>query len=293
MIVLLDPNLILDFENSPYTKTVLDFIDNYLDIKVQGTKEIFSFISNYSSAHTQYLNKTNNAFVLRKFQKLLFDPNNCISSFSCNAQKHIPSNFVLTNDTSWDTDFNNLIDYFITNKEEIIIFLSPKNHNKNITWQKTIYSIEDIYHHAPSKIPELLFIKKVGKESSLLVPEISNPLPNCELNRGFEEKRNEIRTQKILNTQKTTWWLIYGKEVAERNGYKLNSKLSKKNTSNAHKRKIFEKNNIYASLDIEHGAIEILDKNGHWLDEYSYDGNKNPCTPTKRKKNEINHSITI
>lgn len=106
--------------------------------------------------------------------------------------------------------------------------------------------------------------------------------------------RDEINKNSLSVKEKEPYWTLYGKEVSERNGYVFNSVITKKNISKKHKRKIFDKEKkIFTSIDFEHGALEICDQSGKWIAEYGYGGNKNPCSSSKKKKNEKNHSIKL
>lgn len=84
--------------------------------------------------------------------------------------------------------------------------------------------------------------------------------------------------------------LTYGQQVAERNCYKLDVRLSALNSTETKKRKIFYagvgRDRIYLSLDLETGAFEVCDYKGDHLGEYFFDGQIN-------KEAEKGHGIKV
>ena len=84
--------------------------------------------------------------------------------------------------------------------------------------------------------------------------------------------------------------LDYGRNVAERNFYTHDVKLSGLNSSANKKRVIYYagtgKHRIYLSIDMETGGFEVCDYMGYHLGEYFYDG-------SKRKKASLGHGINV
>lgn len=293
MIIILDPYLFVNFSKTLYTKKVLEFISKYLDVKLAYSKELLSFLNNIYINHSEYLKDANNAFVLKKLQNLYFS-NKSETDYPIAVNHNIPNNFKTTCLANWDDELNNQIDFYSRNREEIILFLSPENHEKKLKFISSIYPIEHIYEYVPSYIPFLLFNKKLAKKDSILSPSLSSPLPNKQLCEYFEKLRIKINSKSLSKKEREPYWLLLGQEVSERNGYSFEDKITSKNISIKHKRKIFGKDRIiFTSIDFEHGALEICNNKGEWVDEYGYSGDKNPCSSKKRKKNKIDHSIIL
>lgn len=84
-------------------------------------------------------------------------------------------------------------------------------------------------------------------------------------------------------------FLELGQEVALRNRYIKDEYLTRIN--NAAIREIFKsqtKRPWYLSTDIEHGAIEVCDENGHHIDEYTYEG-----APQNKQDKSRKHDIKL
>lgn len=90
--------------------------------------------------------------------------------------------------------------------------------------------------------------------------------------------------------EKLAYIIEIGTEVAEKNRYTKNSRISALNSTVNKKRVIFEagdgSDKIYLSIDMETGGFEVCDYRGIHLGEYAYNGEK-------RKGAETDHNIKL
>lgn len=172
------------------------------------------------------------------------------------------------------SDYCKQISYVYNNKEEFIVFYGRLNKSDlNIVKYKIgeiniefspIYSILDYFNDSLRK---MLLMKKDYQT----VPSLHSPLPNVDICREYINIRNELIKK---GEDRISVYIKIGREVALRNHYHYNQRLSSINSNSGVIRHIFQSNStpyIYLSIDVRHGNLEVFDSLGHHQDEYTYD----------------------
>jgi hypothetical protein len=116
-------------------------------------------------------------------------------------------------------------------------------------------------------------------------PKLESPKREEEKWKKFIAKRDSLSDR-----DRMAFIEFEGTEVAERNGYQLDSFTTKINRSKDSKRKVFsfglQKGKIYLSIDFETGGFEVCDYKGEHLGEYRFSG-------IKEKGADSSHDIEI
>lgn len=296
MKILFDPNFIIikdDMENAVRFDEMFDFLNKYLTENFYLTSELLNNITNFlnpainSSKQLQDLKLCN---IYRLLKSIKIEPipvNNSFRKlksfvFSCDNNKNLQQNFV------------SFCAYLENNNEEVLLFLT----DKNIQVKKQInnfYFVLDIYKDLDSSIGKLISEgHAVINSNAIIKPTLQNPLPNNDLCKDYDQVCEELK--KGIADKKSVY-IDVCKEVALRNGYEKNNKVTKKNRSNNHIRHIFSskgKDKIYLSADVENGGIEVCNRNGVWQGARSYTGDLITKDNDLRNQNKITaHSIKI
>ena len=153
-------------------------------------------------------------------------------------------------------------------------------------YSKKILFVNHIYEEYDSNIAQIISDGAYINGGQVVEPRKSNPLPNI----GLCLEYTKIREKLISNGKSGVQiFLELGQEVALRNRYIKDEYLTRIN--NAAIREIFKsqtKRPWYLSTDIEHGAIEVCDENGHHIDEYTYEG-----VPQNKQDKSGKHDIKL
>ncbi len=113
-------------------------------------------------------------------------------------------------------------------------------------------------------------------------PNFNNKFPAKDLCDGYDKWRSEI-LQPNYNEDKISAFIQIGFEVAIRNHYIYDSRLSALNkqkakpdkNGNRPKRHVFKnkKKDVYLSTDFENGGFEVYNKNAVYQGQYRFNGN--------------------
>lgn len=120
---------------------------------------------------------------------------------------------------------------------------------------------------------------------------LDTPMWNIDLSKRILQGIDFI---KISQDQRKSLLILYGKKIAEINGWTYNDRLSKLNTTKEHQRFIFDSGTnftnypkVYLSIDLEGPEVcyELCGKKGQHIGERSWDG--------KEKPEKDNHGIRL
>ena len=278
MNIILDPGLLWfgkmdECENFIYLEKVIDFIDTYLDIQYLPIDQFLILLNNMvKDPFGEYRENEilKNEIVSKIWKNLdVSDPENVISLDNY-EDRLIPNTFVSFEREDIKKYLNNLWGLVTEAKYEIVFFLCRNNHKWNESVNDRTHFVRHIYGEIDSYIGELFSYGEMIKEKNLKPPTVSSPLPNPQLCSEY----SKIREKAIEEGQadKQTFSKL-GKEVAYRNGYIFDEKITRIN-SNAI-REIFRsktKTIVYLSIDFEKGAFEVCDYKGNHIGEFSYEG---------------------
>ena len=184
---------------------------------------------------------------------------------------------------NFSEQFRNVLSY-VSHKSDnanfSVLLLASPNRSLNKKEDANFLFINDLFTELESNVG--LLLKKgilIGERGSK-----SNPLPNYTLCHSYEKLRGDKISGTIKDRQSE--YLRIAKEVLYRNEFEKNERVSKFNPHVAGGIYYCSRSEIYASADIEHGAIEIFDKMGKHLGEFRYDGYLN-SSPDKTGRHDI------
>lgn len=248
-------------EDQNYLELVIEFLQKYFNID-------FAIFLGRGNAQG-YLNIfSSKAIFEKKLQK--------------KGMTEVYDSFVISSDASnycelgFSEEFIGKIDEIHNNGEEVIIPVCISKHKKDKKCMNDfVYIINDIYKETDSNIAKFISGKQYINESNIIEPTKREPLPNSELCVYYKEVQDKEVIGKDENEKKSIYRKV-AKEVAMRNTYKYDSKISSMNGIGEKMRRIYKSGNgsktIYASIDVEHGALEICDSRGRHIDEFTYTG---------------------
>ena len=117
-------------------------------------------------------------------------------------------------------------------------------------------------------------MRQLVLSKSNLSPTLMNPLPNTYLCEKYKDLQDEMIRK---GEDKIAVYRKIVKEVALRNGYVKDKRLSSHNSKNNSIRDIYSYNSaIFISADLENGAIEVFNRSGVHQGEYHYNGKMSP-----------------
>ena len=203
-------------------------------------------------------------------------------------------NFSCNDNGKFQQDFINYCSYLEKNNEEVLLFFSDEN-QQDKNQSNNFYFVFDIYKDLDSSIGKLISVENpIINQNAIIKPTLQNPLPNSELCKDYKQVCKE-RTKG--QSDKKSIYIAVCTEVAFRNGYESNDKITKINRSNDHIRHIFSskgKKIVYLSADVENGGIEVCNEKGVWQGARSYTGDIITNEHDLQDPNKINkHSIKI
>ena len=164
--------------------------------------------------------------------------------------------------------------YCVRDSKEHIIFMGTANHSISLPLQmRASDSIFDFYPILDINNDEIKYFSEGYRYllilEGLILPTLNNPLPNKELCDYYLALQNKLISE---GNDPMNIYLRISNEVALRNGYVYSGALSKKNSTDNTKRVIYkhQEEDIYLSVDVEHGAFEVCNCKGKHIGEYSY-----------------------
>lgn len=166
--------------------------------------------------------------------------------------------------------------YCIRASKEHIVFMGTANHSISLPLQMISNgSVFDFYPILDINDEEVKYFSEGYRHllilQGLILPTLDNPLPNKKLCDYYLILQNKLISN---GNDPMNIYLRISNEVALRNGYIYSNTLSKKNSTDKTKRVIYkhQKEDIYLSVDVEHGAFEVCNGRGRHCGEYSYIG---------------------
>lgn len=257
-ILLLDEDFYEDGDIDGYINNLIFFIEKYFDLDVS----VFHPFCNVGNGWAQQNMLATIQLKLQKIGKLeIFDSNMIVpindSNYDC---------------LSFSPVFIGQINFLINQYDDIIIPVTQRKHELEIKSPcPHVYIINHIYEELNSNIA--YFITQKMYIHSILKPSTNSPLPNKKLC----EKYYDLQKKLIKNGKnKLDVYSDVAREVANRNSYIFNKKVSDKNKNKSkgkkkNKREIYDVNNkIYISTDFESGCFEYYNSRGKHQGEYSY-----------------------
>ena len=278
MRIVLDPKLIWfdkDDEEKDffYFRQVVNFIDTYLDMSYLPTYQFIQLLCMMGKdpmGEYRESNELKNDIISTIWKSLDVSRGEDIICMEDIEELKIPKFFNYVNREDIKKYTNNIWKLMLDGDEEILFFLGRKNHNWTTVVKENLHFVKHIYKELNSYLGELFSNGEAIKQDSFIKPTKDCPLPNSELCKEY----SKIRISFIENGEgNVSNFQALGKEVAYRNGYQFNSDLTRINNSAI--REIYSLKNkpkIHLSIDLEHGAIEVCDMEGHHIGEFSYEG---------------------
>lgn len=274
--ILLDDGFFENYvANRDYINLLVDFLCNYTNIN-------FIFFHPFNQSK-----KSNHlAYEKSKLEKCLLSQRR-ITKFNLDEiveKSDIDSSFRSLN---FSDMFIGKIHYICSSckQAKLIIPLCIEKHNLDLKVSKDY--IFYINHYAKELNSNIATWIQEDNIVHIPFPDIQNIFPAHKLCYGYEELRSQILKSfdsKIKNSSFET----IGIEVAARNRYNLDRKLSNKNSKICNsKRKVFislGKDCFYISIDFENGGFEVYDKNKKYLGQYKFNGSfEKFSSPTNHK----------
>ena len=296
MNIILDPTLIWfsdDFsERLLYLNDIVKFIDEYLEIKYLANKQLLSIFTTLNkNPFSLYREKTilKNEIIKRILRNI--DRNQLIY-LQIQPITKFCSAFTKSNNTTANELFFAMYEYSTTQKSETMIFLSKDNFSK-LQSDENHHIINHLYREINSFIAEIINKELYLKQDKIPKPCVSNPLPNGDLCKEYNYVRLDYL--KLPHNQQIPNWQSLGKEVAFRNGFNFDTKTTNKNNNSGQIREVYisKDGNVFLSIDVEHGAIEVFDLSRTWLGEFSYDGKRITSDIDLRNSKKRKHHILL
>ncbi|MBR2948861.1 MAG: hypothetical protein IKC46_03260 [Lachnospiraceae bacterium] len=276
MRIVLDPQLIwFDKKDEEheflYLREVVDFIHKYLDINYLLTDQFLQLLYMMAKdpmGEYRESSEVKNDIISKIWKSL--DGLDDVIYLEDIEELQIPDSFKTVKRDDIKKYTNNIWKLMSDGNQEILFFLGRQNHNWAIVIKEKLHFVKHVYRELNSYLGELFSEGEVIKQESVIKPTKINPLPNAELCKEY----SEIRVAFIENGEGTiSNFKSLGREVAYRNGYQFNAGLTRINNSAI--REIYSlgsESKIHLSIDIEHGAVEVCDADGHHMGEFSYEG---------------------
>lgn len=272
--ILFDEKFWNDFTSIEYFKQVILFVNKYFDI------DTVIFRPNCTLGNGSY----RNMFFNLDLQMLKIKNLKLVDSSSLS---NIHENNCIFNELEFSKIFLKQIEYLEQQQECVIIVASEYYHNKDIKKiNDCIFIINNVYTELDSNISYFILEDKYIK--NIIIPSKDNPLPNVDLCKKYKSLQDELVKGKSKKERQAIYYRI-GKEVLSRNLHKDDKKITLLNPSvYGGVTSIMSKKNIFSSVDIEHGAIEIFSDRGKHIDEYDYIG-----TPQNKCDKKGEHNINV
>lgn len=188
-------------------------------------------------------------------------------------------------------EFMGKINYIKENFDNVILFTSPEKHRLNIKRPcEHVYIVNHIMNETNSNIA-FFIINDLFMFNNIVEPNLESPLPNINLCKEYYNYLTEQCKDKDKSSR-TPLYLEIGSEVLQRNKYEYDSRATGLNKNSGVIRNIYSfgtsNNTIYASIDVENGAIEICNYRGKHQDEYTYNN-----TPQNKRDKTGKHDIKV
>ena len=274
MKIVLDPSLIWfvsnQEENFEYLYDVVEFIERYIDIQYLASRNFLTRLYHLSRDPMRGYRESEeqkNAIISKIWQGLDIDNILDLSQYSTAT---LPDSYELPERQDLHGYTTEIFGYAETEEVELLMFLSLQNHLCRSKTHGSINFVKHIYKELDSHLAEMFSKGEYIKRDNIVQPTYENPLPNSALCKEYSIIRVELIAAGMGDTSN---YKRIGREVAFRNGYVLDTYLTRIN--NEAIREIFTsppRPTIHISTDIEHGAFEAFNEKGNHLGEFSYEG---------------------
>lgn len=270
----------MQIQHIKYLAEILNFITTKrsegCDINLSFSQnQYYGLCNNYAHPWNQYTQLTNKNELIQTYSKIMkLSPK--IDNID-NVDAAVPENTMkkFSKSTYYD-DFCKHIGYFYINNIDNVVFYGRLNEFEKIVYFMLndnsisfcpIYKITDLFNDSIRKI----LLSNIKYKCT---PTTASPLPNVDICKEFIN----IKKQMINDgCDKIEVYIKIGSEVALRNNYHYDAFLTRLNSNSGCIRHIFKSNSapyVYLSIDVRHGNFEVCDSNGHQIDEYTYDNQK-------------------
>lgn len=186
---------------------------------------------------------------------------------------------------NFSKSYKNIINYFC--RDDDVIIISIENLDPlALKRADNIFILNHIYKEVNSCFAEFVLENRYVK--NILSPTKKEPLPNSDLCKLYKERQDELVYGKNIKELQALYYSI-GEEVLKRNSYKVNQHVTSLNLGVYGN--IYSYNSskeIFSSVDIENGAIEIFNHKGIHQDEYTYEGK-----PQNKQDKKGKHNINV
>ena len=261
-IILLDDDFYENGDTNNYVNNLISFVDKYFDLEVS----VFHPFCNVGNSWAQQNMLATIQLKLLKIGKLEIFDSNMIT----------PSENSSYNGLGFSPEFIGKINFLLNHYNDIIIPVTQTKHDMEIKSPCIhVYIINHIYEELQSNIA--YFITQNMFISNIIKPSINSPLPYKDLCKNYYNLQKDLINK---GHDKLEVFSDVAKEVANRNTYIINKKISNKNKNKSNnskksKREIYDSDNkMYISTDFESGCFEYYNSKGKHQGELSYTGTK-------------------
>lgn len=210
--------------------------------------------------------------------------------YICDTNLVQPNNNIKLTKLGYTPEFIGKINFIINNFDDVIIFNAPEKHSFHDNQPfEHVYIINHITKETDSNIAR--FIVNGLFMTNINSPCLSSPLPNTDLCKDYLGVLREKCEGEAQNTC-IPFYINIGTEVVKRNKYVYSARVTNLNNNSGAIRNIFcnseNGDSVYASIDIENGAIEINNHRGKHQDEYTYNN-----IPQNKQDKTGKHDIKV
>ena len=293
MDIIVDPNIYelsdnqcgdisLQYEHYNYLNNVIDFIGRinkkrHCKLSISITKnQYLSIINPVSHPWTQYKGDlSSNTAIMQlygDFSKLLnhneYERLDLSSIMIVNPCEEWSYNTL--NENECFNEFLKHINYVKNELREHTFLIGIANNALNTPLNfddnGTIITIEPIMNVNDVEFSNIY--RRLLMSAGYILPTISSPLPNVEWCTHYIDLQNDLIKK---GQNKIDVYRKVVSEVAYRNGYIKDDRLSRINSTTEKIRDIYANGEIYISADVRHGRVEVFNSLGHHQGEYTYD----------------------
>lgn len=278
-----------ELEHFNYLSDIIDFIKKEKLRVVCSLNEYLSIVNMKDHPWNQYKNKNDckNLNIYSALPMVYFDLMNQISFEEGDESKIKPISLLNYCSSNKCICFNEFLKHiaFLKSSNQYAVFIGTANYNLDTPLKFELndkeFDVEPIMNINDDDVKNF----SPGYRNFLLCnidikPTLKNPLPNsdfCKQYKTWQENKINIGEPSENTYRKAVH------EVALRNGYYQNERLSHLNSNSGVIRDIYTSNSkpvVHISADVRHGRIEVFNSLGKHQGEYSYIGKQlNPPDP--------------
>ena len=249
--VLLDDSV---FGDKAYRKEIYEFIKRYTNWKI-------TILIPYNAIASCYVGKSAQAVLSQELLKEGLLNIVHVASVDVAAPSRIINKCLISEQVI--TELSMLKDI------EVILFFGQSKHCHDYKGDDKLKVINSLYTELNSNIAK--FARDGRYMDKLDTPSRKSPLPNEDLCKDYKCLQDRMCTG-LAQNEKISIYIKVADEVLGRNGFLLDKLTSAKNKGAIRQIYHSKDKQLFASIDVEHGAIEIFDKDGRHIDEFTYTG---------------------